>query len=114
MRVLVVEDDADVRESLEELFAQEGLAVETAVNGADAMQRLSGAAPPSVVVLDLLMPVMGGVEVYQQMQSDARLRGVPVIISTSDPSRAPHGTMIMRKPLDLDRLIKVVRGFCAA
>lgn len=112
MKVLVVEDDTDVRESLEELFAQEGLAVETAVNGVEAMKRLA-AAPPSVVVLDLLMPLMGGVEVYQQMQSDDRLREVPVIISTSDPSNAPHGTMIMRKPLDLDRLIKIVRGFCA-
>jgi CheY-like chemotaxis protein len=112
MTVLVVEDDADVRESLAEFFEQEGLSVETATNGQEALQRLA-AAPPCVVILDLLMPVMGGAEVYERMQGDARLKAVPVIISTSDPSRAPAGSVIMKKPIDLDRLLEMVRGFCS-
>ena len=58
------------------------------------------------------MPVMGGVGVYEKMQENPRLKSVPVIISTSDPSRAPAGSTIMRKPMDLTRLINMVRGFC--
>ena len=58
-----------------------------------------------MVLLDLLMPVLGGNEVYQAMQQEPRLINVPVIVMTSDPSRAPSGLLIMKKPMNLARLL---------
>jgi CheY-like chemotaxis protein len=58
------------------------------------------------------MPVLTGNEVFAQMQLDPRLATVPVIVSTSDPSRAPSGVLIMKKPIDLDRLLGAIRQHC--
>ena len=112
MRVLVVDDEREIRESLEEFLVDEGYSVSVAADGAEAMVRLRSEAAPQIVILDLLMPVMSGIEVYEAMQSDARLAAIPVIISTSDPSRAPSGNLIMKKPINLDRLQSVIRRFC--
>ena len=111
-KVLIVDDEREIRESLEELFQDEGYLVSTAANGAEALTRLNEAQSPCVVILDLLMPILGGDEVYEEMQKAPRLRGIPVIIITSDPSRAPNGLLIMKKPMNLDRLLQTVRQVC--
>jgi CheY-like chemotaxis protein len=110
MKVMIVDDERDIRDTLEEFFRDEGFDVATAANGAEALEQLSkGDDLPGTVLLDLIMPVLGGVEVYARMQADDRLRRVPVIISTSDPSRAPSGVLIMKKPIDLNRLLVAVK-----
>jgi CheY-like chemotaxis protein len=111
MRILIVDDEQDIRESLEEFFQDEGYEVATAANGADALKRLSQQELPCAVILDLLMPVLNGIELYAKMQSDPRLAKIPVIISTSDPSRAPSGVLVMKKPLNLSRLLGTVRQY---
>ena len=112
MKVLIVDDEPEIRDSLEEFFVGEGYAVATAINGAEALTRLRDEHVPCVVILDLLMPILNGNEVYARMQEDPRLASVPVIVSTSDPSRAPSGTLIMKKPINLDRLLGAVQQFC--
>ena len=113
MKVLVVDDEEDIRDSLEEFFLDEGFNVASAADGADALEQLkTGNEPPCVVILDLLMPMVSGNEVYESMRQDPRLSKVPVIVSTSDPSRAPSGPPIMRKPINLDQLLHVVRRYC--
>lgn len=114
MSILIIDDDADIRDSLRELFEDEGYAVATAQDGAEALAQLHAGEPPCVVILDLLMPGVSGNEVYAAMQSDPRLARVPVIVSTSDPSRAPSGVLIMRKPINLSGLLGAVRQYCAA
>jgi CheY-like chemotaxis protein len=115
MKVLIVDDERDIRDSLEEFFRDEGFDVATAANGDEALKQLrANEALPCAVLLDLFMPVVNGVEVYGRMQQDDRLRSVPVIISTSDPSRAPSGVLIMKKPIDLNRLLMVIKQTCAA
>ena len=89
--ILIVDDDADIRDSLQDFFEDEGFAVTTAKNGFEALERIDVASPPAVVILDLLMPVLSGAQLYERMQADPRLARVPVIVSTSDPSRAPSG-----------------------
>jgi DNA-binding response OmpR family regulator len=111
-RVLIVDDERDIRDSLEEFFRDEGFEVSTAADGAEAMTKLGQSPLPCAVLLDLIMPVLSGVEVYGRMQADARLKNVPVIISTSDPSRAPSGVLIMKKPIDLNRLLQTIRQHC--
>jgi CheY-like chemotaxis protein len=112
MTVLIVDDEADIRDTLKELFEDEGYEVSTAANGAEALRFLTGPTLPCVVVLDLIMPVLTGNEVLAKMQLDPRLAKVPVIVSTSDPSRAPSGVLIMKKPIDLDRLLGAIRQHC--
>lgn len=113
MKVMIVDDEADIRDSLREFFEDEGYAVATASNGAQALELLEGDALPCVVILDLMMPILDGNEVYARMQADPRLSSVPVVVSTSDPSRAPSGVLIMRKPIDLNRLLGTVRHHCS-
>lgn len=110
--ILIVEDERDLRESLQEYFEDQGFRVTGAANGAEALEILAGEELPCVVILDLVMPVVSGNEVYDRMQQDPRLAAVPVIVSTSDPSRAPNGVLIMRKPIDLRRLLGAVRQHC--
>lgn len=111
-RILIVDDEPGIRESLEEFFQDEGFDVATAKNGAEALALLAGAELPNVVVLDLLMPKVDGNQVYAHMQQDPRLAGVPVIVSTSDPARAPSGVLLMKKPINLERLLAAVRQHC--
>lgn len=110
MTVLIVDDEADLREILREAFQDEGFAVEVAGNGAEAMQVLARQPLPSAVVLDIIMPVMDGNQVWSAMRRDPRLAKVPVIVTTSDPSRAPRDVPIVRKPLDIYALIHRVRA----
>jgi CheY-like chemotaxis protein len=114
VKILIVEDEADARETLAEFFEDEGCVVRTAANGAEALACLRSDDLPSVVLLDLLMPVVDGNEVYERMQRDPRLAKVPVIVSTSVPGRAPSGVLIMKKPMNLSRLLSVVRQCAAA
>ncbi len=106
--MLIVDDDADIRDSLREAFEEEGYEASTAANGAEALALLTQKAPPGVVILDLVLPVMDGSRVYQAMQADEALANIPVIVSTSNPARAPSGVVVIPKPLKLDRLLDTV------
>jgi two-component system, sensor histidine kinase and response regulator len=112
--ILIVDDEADIRDSLEEFFVEEGYAVKTAADGAQALALLQGGELPCVVILDLLMPVLDGSEMYERMRADPKLRTVPVIISTSDPRRAPPGVLTLKKPVSLARLLSAVEQHCTA
>lgn len=113
MRILIVDDEPGIRESLAELLEEEGYAVAMAKDGGEAISFLESGTPPCMVLLDLIMPVMDGNEVYARMQADARLHKVPVVITTSDPSRAPSGTVVMKKPINVSRLLSVLETHCA-
>jgi CheY-like chemotaxis protein len=113
-RVLIVEDERDLLDSLQEFFEDEGFQVQTANNGAEALSLLDSDELPSVVLLDLMMPLLDGNEVYARMRSEPRLASIPVIVSTSDPSRAPSGVLIMKKPVNLSSLLGAVQSHCQA
>lgn len=112
MGILIVDDEQDMRESLEEFFADEGYEVRTAEDGAVAMELLDGPELPCIVILDLMMPVLDGNEVIDRMRQSERLATVPIIVTTSDPSRAPRGIPLMKKPMDLRRLLSAVQQHC--
>jgi len=106
--ILIVEDEADIRESLREAFENRGYSVRCASNGMEALELLLRHPPPSAVVLDLIMPVMSGSELYAAMQADPVLSNIPVIVSTSDPSRAPQNAVVLKKPIDLRVMLMMV------
>jgi two-component system response regulator CpxR len=110
MKVLVVDDEAEIRDSLCEFFEDEGYSVSSAANGNEALGVLDeDDEPPGIVILDLVMPGMSGNELYSRMQSDPRLSDVPVLVSTSNPSLVPRGVHALRKPVDLVQLLAMVR-----
>jgi len=111
-RLLIVEDERDLLESLREFFEDAGFSVQAADNGAEALGLLQQGELPCVVLLDLAMPLLDGNELYARMRKEPRLAGIPVIVSTSDPSRAPSGVLIMKKPVNLRSLLGAVQVHC--
>jgi len=81
IRVLVVDDEEDVRDYLRRALADAGFDVETAVDGLDAMAKVRQ-HPPDAISLDLVMPRHSGARFYRDLQHDARLSKIPVLIVT--------------------------------
>jgi CheY-like chemotaxis protein len=108
MRILVVEDDAPVRDGLLDVLLEEGHEPVGAANGAVALELLRDGLRPDVILLDLMMPVMSGPELRAALKRDAALAGIPVVVvsAVSDLTLAQaRGDGSLRKPLDLDELL---------
>jgi CheY-like chemotaxis protein len=106
--VLVVDDEADIRDSLRDALGDEGYTVFTAANGKEALALLPSLKRPCAIILDIIMPVMNGTDFYQAMRDAPESADIPVVVSTSDPSRAPHRLQVLKKPVNLERLLSVV------
>ncbi len=109
-RILIVEDDADVREALAQAMRDSGLLVDVAVDGIDGLERLRAGIVPALVLLDLRLPRLGGEELLRAMREDEELAHVPVITMTagSDPSDGGDVVAHLHKPFDLDDLLEIV------
>jgi len=108
--VLVVDDDPDIRDALGRVLELEGYQVRFAENGKDALDKLESSPRPSVILLDLMMPVMNGLDFLERLRANARIAETPVIIASAFremASRAP-AQAILTKPLDLDVLLENV------
>jgi len=64
------------------------------------------------MILDLLMPGMNGNALYDEMQKSPSFAKIPVVVTTSDPTRAPIGVPTLGKPLRLDKVLSVVALAC--
>lgn len=107
--VLVVDDDPTIRECLAELLASEGFEVQEARNGREALQlqRLA-TAPPAIVVLDLMMPVMNGWQFLDEQKRRPTVASIPVIVVTASDEPAAGADRVLHKPFDLDVLIAAI------
>jgi CheY-like chemotaxis protein len=116
--VLVVDDDPDLREAIQRALEIEGYQVSLAANGREAWESLRCAPPPALILLDLMMPVMSGVEFLANLRADDRLRTLPVILMTAFGSTAAtvvsQSQGYLPKPLGLDELLGVVSRYCPA
>ena len=113
--MLIVEDDADLREMMAQLLTLEGYETATVANGREALEYLHSAIAPDVILLDLMMPIMDGWEFHRQLEADPEIPPVPVIVlSALDQARAKniHAAAFLKKPLDFDRLLDLVRTYC--
>jgi two-component system response regulator (stage 0 sporulation protein F) len=108
-RVLIVEDDPDIRIGLEQLFLNEGYAVTLANNGAEAIELLDPDEPPCAALVDLLMPGIVGHELLEYMRAHEVFRSVPIAIISGSPQLAPEGYEVFPKPLEVQRLLDFVR-----
>lgn len=115
--LLIVEDDADIRETLEEALKAEGFRVSTAANGKEALELLTRTPDswkPCFILLDLMMPVMNGWEFLLIQQNDPKLRDIPIMVcsAVAERSKLPHIVSYIQKPIDLDLLISHIRKHC--
>lgn len=107
--VLVVDDEVSIVEALAEILAWEGFEVATAGNGRQALDELAKALP-DVVLMDVMMPVMGGVEAARAIEADPRTAHVPVVMMTAGPlPDGVDGSLAVRKPFELVALLRVLR-----
>lgn len=87
-RVLVVEDDPSVRGLLHTLLSAEGYDVATASDGLAGLVKATS-THPALVLLDLMMPDLGGVRVLEELREDPELAGTPVIVVTGKVDAVP-------------------------
>ena len=115
--ILVVDDDPATREAVAELLRDQGYHVSLAANGQQALSVCRSQSNPDLILLDLQMPVMDGVEFAKHKEGDPDLARVPVCVMTAfrDSMSIPTGTSaVLRKPLGSTELISVARRFCQA
>ena len=115
-RILVVDDEEDVRTFLTTLFEDAGAEVFTAADGDEAI-RVAAKESPNIITLDLSMPGKDGVEAFCELRKTAGLEQIPVCIVTGHPEfrkliydrpvPAPEG--YMDKPIDEEKLIANIR-----
>lgn len=106
--VLIVDDDADIRAVLSEFLEGEGYAVATAAHGAEALYYLRTQAPPTLVLLDLMMPTMDGFQFREEQRRDASIASIPVVVMTASGAFEPgvfKVEHIVAKPIELDKLL---------
>jgi CheY-like chemotaxis protein len=118
--VLVVEDDVDIRDALVGILRDEGYVAASAANGVEALDHLRSTAPrPSLILLDLMMPVMNGWQFRTAQKSDETLNEIPVVVISADASVKQKAESIgahgfLKKPIELDALLDLVAKYCAA
>ena len=116
-KILIIDDEEDMRLYLQTLFRKAGYETLTAVNGDDALARLDAAAP-DLITLDILMPMKSGLSAYEAIRSGDKSRNVPIIVVsgvTNNSQFFSHDasgatTVFADKPINPEALLEQVRG----
>lgn len=110
--ILVVDDDAGIRQTLADLLEEEGYSVATAVDGIDALDQVL-ATPPRLILLDISMPRMDGFAFTRELELRGLRAATQVIVMTAD-ARAPQKAELagaeafLAKPFDIPELLQQV------
>jgi CheY-like chemotaxis protein len=116
--VLIVEDDHDLREVIAEILTEERFGVLQATHGAEALAILrSSPELPAVILLDLMMPVMSGMQFRDIQRADPRLAAIPTVVMSAVTegelkASALQPDAFLAKPTDQEHLLGIVRRFC--
>ena len=108
-RILVVDDEPMLRETLAQVLSEEGYVVDTATDGVEALDRVR-AARPDVILLDLMMPGMNGRQFLQTMKDDPEYTAIPVLIMTAVHGLEVNlaGSEVVEKPFQIEDLLNKV------
>src|ERR1017187_7344036 len=106
-RILVVDDEPDQRFLLRRILQRAGHEVSEANDGAAALRAVRESAP-DLVVTDVMMPVMNGVELIRCLQSDPATAHIPILAASGDTDLAGAADAIVPKPYDMHHLLTVV------
>jgi two-component system response regulator MprA len=117
-RVLVVEDDLEIRESLLEILEEHGYEPLGAENGLEALEQLRESdPPPCLILLDLMLPRMDGKAFRREQLRDPRFAGIPVVVISAFQDAAQliqdmQVAGLLMKPFKLHELVDTARRYC--
>jgi len=118
--ILVIEDDDDIRTTVVDVFSFEGYRAIGASDGAAALELLHASDPkPALILLDLMMPLMNGVEFREHQLADPSLAHIPVVILTADVNAQARchelgAVGFLKKPMKLVALLETAQRFARA
>jgi len=121
-KVLIIDDEKDMRVYLEALFRKEGYETETAENGEEGLW-LAEANRPDLITLDILMPKKSGIKAYRGLRSADTTKGIPIIVLTGltrlddffgDLGDLPKPDALVEKPIERDAFVQEVRRLVGA
>jgi len=116
-QILVVDDDKQIRGALTDMLDNEGYAPLGASNGAEALSLLRSHRSISLVLLDLMMPVMNGYEFLTEQRRDPALANIPVVAISADirePRQRLQATTVLAKPFSCAQLLSKIEACLAA
>src|SRR5438309_2274486 len=110
--ILVVDDDIHALDALTELLETSGYRVRRAQNGQEALEAAKSRRPPTLILLDLSMPVMDGWEFMRRQRLEPSIAHIPVVVITGLVSAVPAGAKaFLSKPIDVNRLMQLVQAY---
>jgi len=116
--ILIVDDEQPVRQFLVAAFEDEGHQVVEASHGRHALSLISsGSTRPDLVISDVMMPLVGGVELCRTLKADPLTADIPIVLMSAAYPRASTGAgadAIIGKPFDLDTLEALVYRLLSA
>ena len=108
--ILLVEDDDILREAMKMVLEWEGYRVACAGDGREALDYLRGGERPALIVLDVMLPVLDGVQFREEQRRDPDLADVPVVVvSALDAADCPDADAYVRKPFAPQELLEAIR-----
>jgi CheY-like chemotaxis protein len=118
-RILIVDDEEDIRTYLATLIGDQGFKTVLARDGEEAMQKLQ-AEPPDLITLDISMPEKSGIKFFREIKTDDRWKKIPVIIVTgvsedfknfiSTRHRIPAPEGFVSKPIAPEEILNLIRA----
>ncbi|GEJ56133.1 response regulator [Anaeromyxobacter diazotrophicus] len=112
-RLLVIDDDADIRTALAEILELSGYEVVVAADGQEGAELLA-VVSPQAIVLDLMMPRMDGWTFLEHLRCHPTLHDLPVLVTSAAPGEPPPGAdACLPKPFDATQLDRAVARLCA-
>ena len=118
--VLIVEDDVRNMKLFRDLLQHHGFAILEATNGKEGV-KLALEKSPDLILMDIQMPVMDGLEATRIIKADSRTKGIPIVALTSYAMKGDRERVLkvgcdeyISKPVDIRELTKMVDHFCQA
>lgn len=110
-KILVVDDDEGIRETLRMSLEIEGYTVRTASNGKEALDDVMRSSDIGLILLDLMMPVMNGWQFVEEITKLEQYSNIPIILVTAYNDRAKEMRVseVVSKPLEFKKLLKIVK-----
>jgi len=121
-KILIIDDEKDMRVYLEAVFRKAGFDTETAENGEEG-QWLAEAQQPDLITLDILMPKKSGIKAYRGLRTSDKTRSIPIVVLTGltrlddffgDLGDLPRPDALVEKPIDRDAFLEQVKGLIAS
>ncbi|HSX42762.1 MAG TPA: response regulator [Candidatus Saccharimonadales bacterium] len=82
-KVLIVDDDASMQSLYQRIFQLEGFTVDVAKSGTEGLEKAAATPQPDIILLDMMMPVVNGIEVLEKIKADSATSKIPVIVMSN-------------------------------